>query len=223
MSNLQALEQQIQQRLKAVEEQDRTQQVQLQTKMAEIEARHARFNPLADELMTTVIDSRMEKLASFFDNADLLERNEAGNHCRVCRFNHSPRYPATVKLTLSVAHDTEIKNLLLLYDLEIIPIFFQFERHDEATFSVDVPDQQRIAEWIDEKILAFVDTYLQLEQTDQYQQSSLVTDPVCGMRFRRSIASEETEHAGHMYCFCSHGCHEKFMSDPQRYVSSKVL
>jgi len=220
MSELQALEQQIQQRLKAVEEQDRTQQVQMQTKMDEIDARHARFDPLANELMASVIDSRMEKLASFFDNARLLERSEAGIHCRVCRFNHSTRYPATVKLTLSIAHDAEIENLLLAYDLEIIPIFFKFQRHDQAEFSLDDLNQEQIANWVDEKILAFVDTYLQLEQIDQYQQNSMVTDPVCGMRFRKSIASAETEHAGHTYCFCSHGCQEKFASDPHRYISS---
>ena len=222
MSDLQALEQQIQQRLKSVEERDRSLQIQLQTKMAQIETRHARFDQLADELMAAIIDLRMKKLASFFDNAELLERNEAGKHCCVCRFNHSARYPASVKLTLSVAHDTEIENLLLVYDLEILPIFFKFEGHDQAIFSLDDPNQKQIADWVDEKILAFVDTYLRLEQTDQYQQRSLVTDPVCGMRFRKSIASAETEHASHTYCFCSHGCHEKFTADPLRYVPRKV-
>ncbi len=221
MSDLQALEQQIQQRLKAAEEKDRAQQIQLQTQMAEIEARHALFDPLADELMATLIDSRMEKLASFFDNAKLLERNEAGTHNRTCCFHHSSRYPASVKLTLSIAHDTDIENLLLVYDLEIIPIFFKFERHDQAEFSLGHLNQQGIADWVDKKILAFVDTYLQLEQIDQYQQSSLVTDPVCGMRFRKSIASAETEHAGHTYCFCSPSCYEKFTSDPQKYVPGK--
>jgi len=218
MSDLKALEQKIQQRLKAVDERERTQQIQLQSKMTEIETRHARFEPLANELMEAVLDPRMEKLASLFDNAQLLERSEAESLCRACRFSHSARYPATVKLTLSIAHDTEIENLLLGYDLEILPIFFQFERHDQAAFSLDDPNRQRIADWLDEKILAFVDTYLELGQTEQYQQNSLATDPVCGMRFRKSIAFAESAYAGHTYCFCSHGCHEKFASDPQRYA-----
>jgi len=220
MSDLQSLEQQIQQRLKSVEEKDRSQQVQLQTKMAEIEKRHARFDQLADELTANIICSRMKKLAGFFDNAELLERNEAGKHGCVCRFNHSARYPASVKLTLSVAHDTEIENLLLVYDLEILPIFFKFEGHDQAAFSLADPNQEQIADWVNDKILAFVDTYLRLEQTDQYQQSSLVTDPVCGMRFRKSIASSQTAHSGHTYFFCSQGCHETFTADPQRYIPS---
>jgi len=218
MSDLQSLEQQIQQRLKSVEEKDRSQQLQLQTNMAEVEKRHARFEQLADEWIAAIIESRMQKLAGCFDNAEFLERNEAGKHSCVCRFDHSARYPASVKLTISVAHDAEIENLLLVYDLEILPIFFQFEGHDQTAFSLDDPNQQQIADWVDEKILAFVDTYLRLEQTDQYQQSTLVTDPVCGMRFRSSLASAEMKHASHTWFFCSHGCHEKFRADPHRYI-----
>jgi len=218
MSDLQSLEQEIQQRLKSVDEKERSQQIQLQAKMAQLEERHTRFDQLADALMSDIIDSRMEKLASFFDNANLLERHEAGKHCRVCLFKHSDRYPASVRLTLAVAHDAEIENLLLVYDLDILPIFFKFNGHDQAAFSLDDPNQEQIAGWVDEKILAFVDAYLQLEQTDQYQRSNLVTDPVCGMRFRKSIATAETEHAGHTYFFCSQVCLEKFTSQPQRYV-----
>lgn len=218
MSDLKSLERQIQQRLKSVEEKERSQQIQLQSKMDVIDKRHTKFNQLADELMEAIIDSRMEKLASFFENAVLLKQSEAGAHCRVCRFDHSSRYPATVKLALSIAHDEEIENLLLVYNLEILPIFLKFEGHDQAVFSLDDSNHERIADWVTEKILSFLDTYLRLEQTDQYWQSSLVTDPVCGMRFRRSIASAESEYAGHTYFFCTQGCHEKFTAEPLRYI-----
>ncbi len=220
MDDLRALERRIQQRLKSVEEKDRLQQVQLQTRMAQIEKRHAQFVQLADSLMSDVVDSRMAKLASFFDNAELLERDEAGKHNCVCRFDHSARYPASVKLTLSVAHDADIEKLLLVYDLEILPIFFKFKGHDQTGFSLNRPNPEQIAGWVDERIVAFVDTYLQLEQTDQYQKSSLVTDPVCCMRFRKNIASAEIEHAGHTYFFCSHGCLEQFTAEPRRYIPS---
>jgi len=220
MSNLESLERQIQQRLNAVTEKDRSQQNQLHSKMAEIEKRHAQFEQLAEKLMADIIGLRMAKLASFFENAELLERNEAGRHYCECRFNHSARYPASVTLTLSVAHDAEIKNLLLVYDLEILPIFFRFSGHDQAVVPLDAPNHQQIAAWVDEKILAFVDTYLRLEQTEQYQRSTLVTDPVCGMRFRRCIASTEVQRDDHTYFFCSPGCRDKFTAEPQRYVQN---
>ena len=159
-SDLQSLEQQIRQRLSFVAEKERSQQIQLQTKMAEVEKRHARSEQLADALMAEIVDSRIQKLAGFFDNAELLERNAVGKHFCVCRFNHSARYPASAKLTLSAAHEEEIVNLLLVYDLEILRIFFKFEGHYQAVFSLDDLNQDRIADWVDEKILTFVDTYL---------------------------------------------------------------
>ena len=222
MSDLQSLEQKIQQRLKSVEEANRSQQIRLQTKMTEIEERHTRFNRLADEVVADIIEPRMQTLAGFFDNAELLEGSDPVWHSCTCRFDHSARYPASVKLTIFVTHDAEIENLLLAYDLEILPIFFKFEGHDQQGFPLDAPNRQDVVDWVDEKILAFIDTYLRLEQTDQYQQSVLVTDPVCGMRFRRSIASAEAEHAGHTWFFCSPGCHDRFMADPSRYIPGKV-
>ncbi len=219
MIDLQYLEQKIQQRLESAEEKSRLLQGKLQARMAEMEKRYTTFEQLADEIMTDVIDPRMEKLVSLFDNAKLLERDDAGRHYSVARFDHSPRFPASVKLTLSIAHDTEIENLLLVYDLGILPIFFKFEAQDQACLPLDEFSQEQVLRWVDEKILLFVDTYLRLEQTEQYQKNNLVTDPVCGMRFRRSIASTEAEYAEHTYYFCSPGCHEAFATDPERYIS----
>ncbi len=218
MNDLQSLDQQIRQRLKSVEEEERSEQIKLQAKMVDLEKRHTKFDKLADELMKTIINPRMEKLASFFDNAQLLDPNEIGMHYCVCRFNHSFRYPASVKLSLSVTHDAEIENLLLVYDLDILPVFFKFKSHVQTALSIENPNKEEITNWIDEQILLFVDTYLRLEQTDQYQQNSLVTDPVCGMRFRKSIATAETKQSGHTYFFCSSDCYEKFNANPERYV-----
>lgn len=220
MSDLQSLDEQIQQRLKAVEAKARSQRDHLQAKMVEIEKRHSQFDDLADELVAAIVEPRMKKLADSFGNAELLERNQASKHNCVCRFNHSAKYPASVKLTLAVAHDEEIKDILLVYDLEILPIFFKFEGHSQVAIPLEGQNQQTVVDWVDERILAFVDTYLRLAQTDQYQQDNLVTDPVCGMRFQKNIASAVSEHAGNTYFFCSSGCHEQFMGDPNRYVSS---
>jgi len=221
MIDLQYLELKIQQRLESAEQKDRLLQEKLQARMAEMEKRYTTFEQLADEIMTDVIDPRMDQLVSFFGNAKLLERDDAGRHYSVARLDHSARFPASVKLTLSIAHDTEIENLLLVYDLGILPIFFKFESHDQACLPLDEFGQEQILQWVDEKILLFVDTYLRLGQTEQYQQNNLVTDPVCGMRFRKSIASTKAEYAEHMFYFCSSGCHEAFTADPEGYISGQ--
>ena len=45
-----------------------------------------------------------------------------------------------------------------------------------------------------------------------------VKDPVCGMMVDPHTTAHRTEHAGRPYYFCSAGCREKFLADPERYV-----
>ncbi len=51
--------------------------------------------------------------------------------------------------------------------------------------------------------------------------SSLVKDPVCGMRVDPASAKHRAEHAGATYYFCSAGCRAKFVADPERFLASK--
>jgi Cu+-exporting ATPase len=46
-------------------------------------------------------------------------------------------------------------------------------------------------------------------------------DPVCGMRVDPRTAKYRTEHAGRTYYFCASGCREKFIADPEKYLSEK--
>ena len=46
-------------------------------------------------------------------------------------------------------------------------------------------------------------------------------DPVCGMSVDPHSATHRAEHQGHQYYFCSAGCHEKFIADPQRYLDEQ--
>ncbi|HWC94304.1 MAG TPA: YHS domain-containing protein, partial [Pseudolabrys sp.] len=44
------------------------------------------------------------------------------------------------------------------------------------------------------------------------------TDPVCGMSVDPHTAKHRAEHGGRTYYFCSAGCREKFVTDPQKYL-----
>ena len=44
-------------------------------------------------------------------------------------------------------------------------------------------------------------------------------DPVCGMDVSRDAGKPTGEHAGTVYHFCSQKCHDKFVANPQRYLS----
>lgn len=46
------------------------------------------------------------------------------------------------------------------------------------------------------------------------------TDPVCHMQVEPERAAAQTEHKGTTYYFCSHGCRDKFVADPEKYAGT---
>jgi Cu+-exporting ATPase len=54
---------------------------------------------------------------------------------------------------------------------------------------------------------------------DEKAPNGAAKDPVCGMSVDRATAKHKAGHRGETYYFCSAGCREKFMADPERYLS----
>jgi len=54
------------------------------------------------------------------------------------------------------------------------------------------------------------------------QQPGGVKDPVCGMTVDPHKTAHRAEHQGRPYYFCSAGCHDKFVAEPQRYMQAAV-
>jgi len=48
-----------------------------------------------------------------------------------------------------------------------------------------------------------------------------VKDPVCGMTVDPHTAKHRHEHRGHTYYFCSPGCREKFIANPEKYLAGE--
>lgn len=46
-----------------------------------------------------------------------------------------------------------------------------------------------------------------------------VKDLACGMEFNKDTAGGKIEYIEKMYYFCSSGCLEKFLQDPEKYVA----
>jgi Cu+-exporting ATPase len=49
-----------------------------------------------------------------------------------------------------------------------------------------------------------------------------VTDPVCGMSVDPAAAKNKAEHGERMYYFCSAGCRDKFIAEPERFLPGKA-
>jgi YHS domain-containing protein len=208
----------IQTKLQAIKERKQVQENHVQQRMREFGQRHQRFTAIADRIMETFIRPRMEKLLSYFSNAKFLPADNSGkHHCTLC-FEHTSQYPATAKLELAVSRDGQCETLLVLYNLDILPIFFQFQGNDQVAMPLEQWDEKKIADWTDQKIIDFVDTYLRLETVDQYQADNVVDDPVCGMRVNKAFAAAKIEYNGVTYYFCLGDCQKKFARNPEQYL-----
>ncbi len=53
--------------------------------------------------------------------------------------------------------------------------------------------------------------------------AELVKDPVCGMDVDPHTSKHRADYKGHTYHFCSNGCRERFVSNPQKYLSPEEV
>ncbi len=131
---------------------------------------------------------------------------------------YSDDCPAKVELSFRLGHDGPIENAILDYSLDILPIFIKFDSHDRLLFPIDQPNEEAIAAWIDEKLVAFTRTYFELSFTDQYQKPNLETDPVMHIRFPRAFATGKKEYQGRTYYFYTPESSKEFAEHPSEYL-----
>jgi YHS domain-containing protein len=214
------LSQRIEAELRVAEERIGQIQQQALARFEDLERRSARFREIAEPFAHQVIVSRLQKLLDYFKNGQLAEVDErSGYHC-TCSFMHTARFPATVKLTLGVTHDERLERLLLTYNLDISPRFLQYDQTNLVDYAFDAFDPAEATRWIDDRIVQFVQTYLQLEFADQYQQENLVTDPVGNERFSRIYAAAQMDHQGNTYYFVTEENKKRFAEKPELYVAA---
>jgi hypothetical protein len=137
----------------------------------EREQRRDAYQSAARHLMASVIRPRIEKVLAFFPNALLAppEANTESQWC--CRFQKTAEFPASTKLSFLVSADTALENAIVTYDLEILPIYFKFQGHDQLVVPIATVREGKVADWVDTKLLDFVDVYLQSQTLEQYQRS----------------------------------------------------
>lgn len=49
----------------------------------------------------------------------------------------------------------------------------------------------------------------------------MAKDPVCGMEVAKTEAAGTVSHKGIMYYFCAISCKDKFIKEPDRYITGK--
>ena len=108
---------------------------------------------------------------------------------------------AHITLSFSVAPDREIKNAVVECDLKIVPILWKFDSHSEFSTPIAHPDLTALSRWLDDRIVGFVELYVQIHEGEILEKAEYVEDPVAKVRFPKFAAGATLEHGGQTYFF----------------------
>lgn len=162
----------------------------------------------AVERLSAVWSPRLQVLSDKFQDK-VQVKPVIAEHTRQAKFSFDSKM-ARIVLTFSVGHDADVRNLVFDQTLEVVPILMKFDKHSSLTVPLDDINEDRIAQWIDDRIVAFVQTFLAIHQNQYYQKDTLVTDPVSGTQMPRYAAKCTLESGGKTYYFVSETTRREF-------------
>jgi hypothetical protein len=128
------------------------------------------------------------------------------------------RCPADITLRFGLEAGIAVDSLILFFDLDIVPIFVEFQRHDQISLPLDPSSVERAVAWFKQKAIAFTKTYVSMFFNPDYQKGSEVPDVVLGRTFPRAFAKGQAGHLGITYYFLTDESRKAFEQDPTRYV-----
>jgi YHS domain-containing protein len=117
---------------------------------------------------------------------------------------------ARIDLRFTVAPDSEVRKVVFIYDLDIIPILMKFDSHDEIEFSLDAVDKTALGKWLDDQIVCFVKTYLSLHENQFYLKGHLIEDPIAKVKFPKYAAGATLEVDGKTLYFIDESTRDEF-------------
>ncbi len=182
----------------------------------------ARSSTAAEPLCRNVIRPMCETLAGQFENATCEHVRLPRGLATHCRFAHTARFPATAKFSVALQWDEDGYHAWLVADRDVVPVLMPFDATDRLEITLPAPDEPAIRTWVEARIVAFVDAYLQIERNPSYQHGRAVTDPVCGMQVPRGLAAHTADYQGTSYRFCSAVCQARFAADPALYTGASA-
>lgn len=118
---------------------------------------------------------------------------------------------ARVDLRLTAYTDADVRNVIFSYDLDILPILMKYESHAEIKFPLDAVDRVALANWLDDRIVDFVRTYVSLHENQYYLKGHMVEDPIAKIQFPKYAAGATLEHQGKTLYFVDERTRDEFV------------
>jgi YHS domain-containing protein len=193
MSSVSELEQRIDKAFSALK--DKAQQ-QMQERLQEFQARQALLKDYekAQAKVVEIAKPRLEALAK-----------RAGERVKVTPSVSQTRRAATfefktnkamIVLTFSVAPDREVKKAVVEYELKVVPVLWKFDKHGEFATPIANVDAAGLTKWLDDRILAFVELFIQIHEGEIVDKAEMVEDPVAKISFPKFAAGATLEQGG---------------------------
>ncbi len=201
MSNVDSLVNRIDAEFEAANKRIKQFQQDAVTQFKERQKRMASFTNLCERL-NEIWKPRLDALAKRFDQKVNVTPLITPS-LRQAKFQFQSQL-AKIELTLSAMADSDVRNLVLRYDLEILPILMSFKNTDHLEMPLDKIDEKAVASWIDDRLLDFVQTYLALHENQHYLtyvKEHQVTDPVANVQFPKYAAATSCDWNGKTYYF----------------------
>ena len=108
---------------------------------------------------------------------------------------------AAMTLTFCVAPDRSLKNAVVEYDLSIVPVLWKFDSHAEFSTPVATPDEKGLTRWLDDRIVGFVELFIQINEGEYFDKAEYVEDPVAKVKFPKFAAGATLDHGGQTHFF----------------------
>jgi hypothetical protein len=108
---------------------------------------------------------------------------------------------AHITLTFSVAPDYAVKNVVVDFDLNIVPVVWKFDSHAEFTTPIEPLDADGLARWLDDRIVGFVELLIQVLEDEFLGKAEYAEDPIANVRFPKFAAGATLDHGGQTYFF----------------------
>jgi YHS domain-containing protein len=123
---------------------------------------------------------------------------------------------AQVTLRFSFRHDPEVRNMILDYDLEILPILMKFDSNSTLELPLAAFDEQAATAWLEDRLVSFVHSFVELNKNQHYLNDQMVEDPVARVRLPKVVARETLDCDGRTYYFISAQTRDEFEKRQRR-------
>ena len=172
--------------------------------------RHQRLKEY-EKVQARIIEAakpRLEALARRAGDRASVAPSVIGNR-RSVRFEFKSA-KAAISLSFWIAPDREIENAVVECDLKIIPVLWKFDSHAEFGTPVAAPDVPALIRWLDDRIIGFVELFIQINEGELYDKADYVEDPIAKVKFPKFAAGASLEHQGQTYFFIDENTKSEF-------------